>query len=834
MRRASRSRARWSASRKRWAAVTDRERLEALAALVLEGHSVDWSAEESSAGNDSLRSAIRNLRVLHDVAALHGSAGAADPPEGPSTQPSRWGHLRILEPLGRGSFGEVFRAWDESLDREVALKLVHDDADAIREGRSLARVRHPNFVSVYGAEQRDSRVGLWMEFIQGRTLARILHDQGPFSAQEATLIGIDVCRSVAAVHKAGLLHRDIKAQNVMREVGGRIVLMDLGAGEDRLAAALKKNAPLAGTPMYMAPEVIAGHPATVRSDVYSIGVLLFYLVSGTYPVTARRLDDLRNGALPRRHLRDLRPDLPASFVAVIEHATELEPNERFPTAGALEAALRGEAATSLTMQRSLRRRVAAAALVVALAVVAAVGGWRVLRFGTPRVNVSSIAVLPFEDLSGDEQGRYIADGIVDELIQDLSDVSSLRVISRTSSMYYKDHPKPLADIARELNVDAVIEGSVRRHDGLLKIDARLIDPRTDQNMWRRTMERPETNVTSMQDNLARAVIAGMSRTMRRPGVRAVDARAYDLYLQGRYQVNKRTPEGLRAARDLFDRAIDEDATYGPAHAGLAEAYTLLGALSVIPHRESYARARQAALDALRLDDRLSMPYAVLGYITYEGGNEVAAASKQFRAAIDRDPSNATARQWYALSLSAEGRYTDAIAEIDRAREVDPLSKSVASDAGSIYRQAGKLPEAREKLRLLVSLYPEFAEGHRQLALVYLDLRDYANAVTELENAVRLTGKVPSLLADLGYAYARAGRTADAESVLATLDAQTDRAEDWYYAVILTNAALGRTRPAADALVACRSHVVRCTPPLDRPGLEKLSGDRRVRAAMGMK
>jgi serine/threonine protein kinase/tetratricopeptide (TPR) repeat protein len=813
----------------------DRERLESLAALILEGRAIDWAAEESAAGNDAaLQSAIRNLRVLHDVAVLHGSAGDTEPPGPTQPQPSRWGRLRILEPLGRGSFGEVFRAWDESLDREVALKLLHDEAEAIQEGRSLARVRHPNFVSVYGVERRDGRVGLWMEFIQGRTLARILRDQGPFGAQEATLIGIDVCRSVAAVHKAGLLHRDIKAQNVMREIGGRIVLMDLGAGEDRIAAALQTKAALAGTPMYMAPEVIAGQAATVRSDVYSIGVLLFYLVTGTYPFAARRLDDLRNGSVPRRHLRDVRPDLPNSFVAVIERAMELEPNERFPTAGALEAALRGVAATSLTSQRPGRRGLVAGAIGVSLAAIVAAGGWRLPRFATPRINVSSIAVLPFEDLSGDDRGRYVADGIVDELIQDLSEVSSLRVTSRTSSMYYRDHQKPLADIARELNVDAVIEGSVRRHDGRVKIDARIIDPRTEQNMWRRTLERDEARVPEMQDGLARAVIGALERTMRRPGVRAVDPRAYDLFLQGRYQVNKRTPDGLRAARDLFDRAIGQDATYAPAHAGLAESYVLLGAFAVIPHRESYSRARQAANEALRLDDRLSMPYAVLGYITYEADNNVVDAFKQFQAAIDRDPNNATARQWYALSLGGQGRYDAAIAEIERARAVDPLSKSVASDAGSLYRVAGRLPEAREQLRLLVSLYPEFAEGHRQLALVYLDLGENANAAAELEAAVQIAGEAPYLLTELGYVYARLGRTADADRVLARLGSQPDHNEDWYYAAIVVNAALGRTKEAADALVACRAHDAQCTPSLGRPGLEQLTRDRRVRAALGLK
>jgi tetratricopeptide (TPR) repeat protein len=332
----------------------------------------------------------------------------------------------------------------------------------------------------------------------------------------------------------------------------------------------------------------------------------------------------------------------------------------------------------------------------------------------------------------------------------------------------------------------------------------------------------------------RALIDALSRSMRRPGARAVEPRAYDLYLQGRNQVNKRTAEGLRAARDLFDRSIEEDPTYAPAQAGLAESWVLLGTFSVIPRAESFARARQAATEALRLDDHLSMPYAVLGNITYEADNNAAEAFKEFRSAIDRDPNNATARQWYALSLAGQGRYTEAIAEINRAREVDPLSKSVASDSGNIYRLAGKLPEAREQLRALVSLYPEFAEGHRQLALVYLDLRDYANAASELEAAVGLGGQAPYLLTDLGYTYAQLGRVTDADRVLATLDDQPDRLENWYYANVVINAALGRTKAAIDALVACRARYPLCSPALDRPGLEEFARDRRVRAALGLK
>ena len=328
---------------------------------------VDWDALESSgAVNASFKAVLRELRVVGEIARLHrvlpqsvtsplpsevaSSPGADHVPAarsaGESATPVTWGPLRLLERVGDGAFGDVFRAWDPRLDREVALKIFRRDgpraesvgSQIIGEGRMLARVRHPNVVTVYGADRAEGQVGLWMEFVRGRTLEAVLRDHGPFGAPEAAMIGLDLCRALSAVHAAGLIHRDVKAQNVMREAGGRLVLMDFGTGRE---ARDEMRPDLAGTPLYLAPEVLEGAPATTKSDIYSLGVLLFHLVTASYPVTGTSVADIRAAHRQRRRtwLRDARPDLPLAFVQVVERALDPDAARRFESAGALEVAL---------------------------------------------------------------------------------------------------------------------------------------------------------------------------------------------------------------------------------------------------------------------------------------------------------------------------------------------------------------------------------------------------------------------------------------------------------------------------------------------------------------
>lgn len=313
----------------------DNTRLLEVAASISDGTPVDWNDIQREFADSADAAIVEELRLLYGLASLH-------------TGPTAWGSLRILEPIGQGSFATVYRAFDEDLQREVALKITEvrrsaasDLQEGIREARMLARVRHRNVVTVFGAQRKDDAAALAMELIRGRTLEQVVKRQGPYSAREATLIGLDLCGAVAAVHEAGLVHGDIKAHNVMREDGGRIVLMDFGTGKD-LKAPVPPLSDFAGTPLYLAPEVFAGQPRTRASDIYSLGVLLYYLSTGRYPVdgdTRTEIDRRHLQSSSRRPMRDARPDLPDPFIAVVEQAIAEDPAARYQTAGAFAAAL---------------------------------------------------------------------------------------------------------------------------------------------------------------------------------------------------------------------------------------------------------------------------------------------------------------------------------------------------------------------------------------------------------------------------------------------------------------------------------------------------------------
>jgi eukaryotic-like serine/threonine-protein kinase len=408
--------------------VSDTDRLESIAEAVADGSSVDWSKAEESAHDPDTKSLLRNLRTLADISIRHRQLQASDPADDTLLPEAltQWAHLQILNRVGRGTFGEVYRAWDPRLDREVALKILREDAlgkispdAALAEARLLARVRHPNVVTVHGAEQIEGQLGIWMEFINGRTLAQIVAEDGPLAPAEAALIGQAVCRAVSAVHRAGLLHRDIKAQNIMREDGGRVVLTDFGTGIDPMAN--RTSTEKAGTPLYVAPEVLAGGHASVKSDVYAIGVLLFYLTTRTFPVGGTSVDEIarKHAQGQQRSLGSLRKDLPSEFKAVVNRALAPNPDRRYPTVEALEAALvRGpgesdrflprlpEATTS--WRRGLRRILAGAGLLA----MGAVAAWLWLAPKAVPVTAAQFAIYPdpgedFDNIAVSPDGRWL-------------------------------------------------------------------------------------------------------------------------------------------------------------------------------------------------------------------------------------------------------------------------------------------------------------------------------------------------------------------------------------------------------------------------------------------
>jgi serine/threonine protein kinase/Tol biopolymer transport system component len=445
--------------------MADRDPLSDVADAIADGTPVEWPSAEASVDRDELGT-LAELRIIEEIARLHWASAGAPAAESSAqfiaqhlSRPAsdaapplfEWGPLRVLERVGAGSFGEVFRAWDTALDREVALKLLpagasrrsRAAASIVREGQMLARVSHPNVMAVYGAQQLDAQVGIWGEFLRGRTLASMVTDDGPLSAQEASTYVDAVCRALTAVHRAGLLHRDVKAQNVMREAGGRVVLMDFGLGRE----ANLPGAPgleLAGTPLYLAPELFRGEPASAQSDIYGVGVLLFYLVTGRYPVEGRSIEEIRaqHQAGRRVRLQDLRSDVPAAFVHVVERALDPDRAARFESAGALQSAL--APATHVPQARPpaerWRVRLLAAGLGLALLALAAVPIVNRLRSTPPPIIAFTLAPPDGATFpSGSRNvavispdGRYVAflattDGVSELWLRDLSDQAPRRL-----------------------------------------------------------------------------------------------------------------------------------------------------------------------------------------------------------------------------------------------------------------------------------------------------------------------------------------------------------------------------------------------------------------------
>ena len=722
----------------------------ALAESIADGAAVDWDAAEAGATAEE-RAVIRQLRVLSNLAGLHRSM---PPPVDETTTLARktatapaigsWAHLALIERLGGGTFGDVYRAWDRHLEREVALKLLRaertdDDLNTSRianEGRLLARIRHANVVCVHGVAAHDQRVGLWMELVRGVTLEQQLAANGPFSAREAAMIGIDLCRALASIHAAGLIHRDVKAQNVMREDGGRIVLMDLGTGREADGHGGRAMRELAGTPLYLAPEIFVGSPASALTDVYSLGVLLYRLVSGSFPVRAATVDELeaRHAEGARVHLRDVRADLPSAFVRVIDRAIAPEPAKRYQSAGELEAALldalvdsappvAGVTAPEPARNRSFRwSRAATIAGGLAAALLLTVGAWPAIRSRLPPVAVAasgihSVAVLPLVNVSADPRQEYFADGLTDELIAALSTMPNVTVISRTSVTQFKGSKKTVSEIARALHVDAVLEGSVRIIDGgspsgggprKIRLNARLMYAGSDSPAWSRTFE----SIGDEASALHRQVVAAIAeRTVNRSVARApqsgsLDFTAYDLYLRGRHAYNARSKAGLEEAIQYFQQAIARDPNYAKAYAGMADAYTMLAAYEDMPYAEAMARAGQAATKAVALDDTLGEAYASLGLV-HDDRREWDAADAAFKRAIALNPGYASAHHWYSTHLSSRAYFADAHRQLDAATLLDPLSPNIAGARAILFllerRYADAIAAAEKTLQLDATL-----------------------------------------------------------------------------------------------------------------------------------
>jgi serine/threonine protein kinase/Tfp pilus assembly protein PilF len=823
--------------------------LQDVAEAMVDGVEVDWASAESSADDESLRRILGELKVIAAIAEIHGTASPGvgsgriereRSPDSSDEAPKTWGPLRVLEKVSEGTFGSVYRAWDQRLDREVALKLLRRqeswEADAasvvIHEGRMLAQVRHPNVVTVHGADRISGDVGLWMEFIPGLTLEELLRERGPFGAGEARLIGLDVCRALSAVHSAGMLHRDIKTQNVMREDGGRIVLMDFGTGLDHGSVSKHEPSSLEGTPLYMAPEILEGHGASVRSDIYSVGVLLYRLVTGSYPVRERSVAEVRDAHArgARTFLRDARPELPESFVEIVERALSVKPEDRYASAGAMEAALAANESARGTWQRSRavwrRNTFAIGAGVFALTAVGLLWSAAATKWQAP-----VIAVLPFSNLSTEPDSDYFVDGLTEEVIRNLSVIDGLGVRSSTSSFAFKNKNPSTRDVSEQLHANLVLSASVLRAGNRLRVDVQLVRAADDVPLWSEQYDRELKDVFAIQDEISRSIVNELRLKLGR-GQRRYDTNleAYELYLKGSALVGRRGIPSLEKAVDVFQHVLVKDPAFAPAHAGLAIAYARLSVPSNanIPFEPIQSVVRPAAIKALELDPLLADAHEAMGWV-HSRDLDWLSAEQEFRRAIDLNSHLTQAYTSYSTStLRPLGKTDEALRLLRRALENDPLSLDVQREIGEVQLDAGRYEEAIatfQHVRAIESDFP-FAAVHLARALTFagrpaealsllgsLDGRDLGQYMRA--NAGRRW--------QLAQAYVVIGRRGDAESLLADGDNAPYRLATIY-------AALGdkdRAFEALDRLAAVQQHQVGKI--LSSPEMAALNGDPRLTA-----
>jgi TolB-like protein/DNA-binding winged helix-turn-helix (wHTH) protein/Flp pilus assembly protein TadD len=533
--------------------------------------------------------------------------------------------------------------------------------------------------------------------------------------------------------------------------------------------------------------------------------------------------------LPKRGYRFI------ADVSVVD--TDARPKRQGPDAGDLSATDPGHKIPGVGLAVAPQRRlwptrwiIVALALVLSLAILSV---WR-FRSRTPApTGIRSIAVLPLENLSGDASQNYFADGMTDELITDLAQISALRVISRTSVMVYKGARKPLPQIARELNVDAVVEGTVLRSGDQVRITAQLIEASTDKHLWSQSYEGELRDTLALQNRVANA-IADQIRINLTPRERAelknakvVNPEAYESYLKGRYFWNKRTPDGLKAALAYFKQAIEEDAQYAQAYSGLADTYALLGdwQYAVMTPKEAFPKAKAAAIKALELDSTLGEAHNSLAFVLDGFDWDFDSAGKEFQRAIELNPGYATAHHWYAWHLSLLGRFDEAIAEMKKAQNLDPLSLIINADLAELLVLAHHYDESIAQSRKTIEMDPNFALAHNQLAQAYLQQHMYDEAVTELKKAVQLSGDSPTCIANLARAYVASGRRSEAEKLLSDLKKRSNAAYSNAPEIAIVYVSLSDTDQAMNWLE--KGYEERFNPGvLLRPGFDPLRSDSR--------
>jgi serine/threonine-protein kinase len=675
------------------------------------------------------------------------------------------GHYLVRETLGSGGMGDVYLAEDQRLGRKVALKVLPPEMAANadrrerfhREAKAVAALNHPNIVTIHSVEEVDGLLFITMERIEGPNLREML-DREPMSVEKLVSIGSQIAEGLQTAHEAGILHRDLKPQNVMITRDLRVKLLDFGLAKlfakewtDSEASTMARDTSpgmTLGTAGYMAPEQALGRGVDVRADLFALGVVLYEMATGRSPFQGETLAAFYDALLnkPPAPPRSVNPSLPADLARILEKALEKEPARRYQSSKELLEDLK----------RVGTGRVAA--------------GSRVEPAGR-----SSVAVLPFNDLSPERSEEYFCHGLAEELINTLAALRGLRVLARTSSFSLHGQGLDAREIGRRLSVETVLEGSVRKAGSRIRITVQLVDAAEGYQIWSRRFDRELNDVFAIQDEIAEAIARELQAALgfskeRSDARRASNVEAYDAYLHGLYAMNRWTEPSVERAIDCFEEAIEKDARFALAHASLAECHVwFYSGIGTRAARETIPRARKAAERALELAPELPEAHRVLALIAMNHDWDRIAAKNRFSRAIELNPGSAEARVWNAWRLALlEGSYQESLAELRAAEALDPLDLKIKTQIGYVHYFLRDFERALAEFRKVLAIDPHFAFAHYAVGDVYGQQGKHSEAIAELEESIRLGGRSVNHVGVLAYAEGRAGNSEAARRLLAEL------------------------------------------------------------------
>jgi eukaryotic-like serine/threonine-protein kinase len=713
------------------------------------------------------------------------------------TAGTRLGPYEILAPLGAGGMGEVYRARDSRLNREVAIKvppqhLAQNPAALARferEAKAVAALSHPNILDIHDFGSDGGVSFAVTELLKGETLRHRLAS-GPLPWRGAARMARALADGLTAAHSRGVIHRDLKPENIFLTEDERVKILDFGLarlepepppeGAASLPTATETGTIL-GTVGYMSPEQVRGEKADARSDIFSLGCVLYEMITGRHAFAAGSVPETLVSIL-REEPEDpaaLVPDLPEALGLILGHCLAKSPNDRFQSARDLALALDDVAGVAsgpvrFRDRRNARRKTLAVARVALILVAALAAAAGVRSLLAARSAIDSLAVLPFANATGDPAAEYLGDGVSESLMNALSRFASLRVLARTPVSRFKGEPDGLK-AGRALGARSVLTGKVARRGDHLVVTVELLDVRRGAHLWGERYDRTAADLQHVEEEIARQVSRKLGLTLSRQQEERLSrpstssAEAYDLYMQGRFAFNKRTPEGLQKSLELFTQAARLDPEFGLAYVGLADAYDLIAFYGAAPPRDILPKQRDAAIRALEIDESNAEAHASLADIRYQFERDWAGAERDFRRAIALNPNYARAHQWYSNFLSAAGRFEQSFEEIRTARRLDPEDLMIRCDEGQAQFFAGNQAQAIALFRRLIEIEPSFPLAHLYLGVAALAGGDPASAIAEAKTAMSQMEGEPEPIVLYGHACAKGGRPEEARRALAQLE-----------------------------------------------------------------